>query len=59
MTDQQRYRAAQFKQLQLKKSMESMPALRLETEHGETKRLNITCEEMEAITAILMIQRGS
>lgn len=58
LTDNQSYRSAQFKQLQLKKAMESQPVIRIETEHGETKRLNISVQEAEAIAAILMIDKG-
>ncbi len=55
MTNNQKYRAAQFKLLNLKKPAESAPTIRIETEHGETKRLNITTAEAEAITMLLMI----
>ncbi len=58
LTNNQSYRQAQFRQLALKKAMDTKPTIRIETEHGETKRLNITVEEAEAITAILMIDQG-
>ncbi len=57
MTENQKYRAAQFKLLNLKKPAEFKPTIRIETEHGETKRLNITTAEAEAITALLMIDQ--
>lgn len=58
LSDQQSYRASEFKRLKLNAQHEYKPTIRLETEHGETKRLSITVEEMQAITSLLLIARG-
>jgi len=58
LTDKQNQRTTEFKKLNLRKAMETSPVIRMETEHGETKRLSISAQEMEAITMILMINTG-
>lgn len=59
MTDKLKYRASQFKQLKHTAAQEESPTIRVETEHGETRRLPITVAELSAILAILQVDTGA
>lgn len=48
-------RQAQFRLLKHTKPSDQQSCIRLDTEHGETKRLTITVPELETIMAVLQM----
>ena len=57
-TPHQNYRFAQISRLKAGEPMEYKPKIKITTEHGETKTLDITIAELEAIATILMTDTG-